>query len=119
MKKRIICVFVCVVILLGMMSTGALAAQARDTSFEAGLAVSLKSLGLFRGVSDSDFDLERAPTRTEALVMLIRTLGRESEALDCTYSHPFTDVPSWADRYVAYGYENGLTNGISSTRFGG
>ena len=38
-------------------------------------AAELKELGLFRGVSDTDFDLNREPTRVEALVMLIRTLG--------------------------------------------
>ena len=37
------------------------------------LASDLKSLGIFQGVSDTEFDLMRAPTRVEALVMLIRT----------------------------------------------
>lgn len=81
-------------------------------------AAALKQLGLFKGVSDTDFALNRAPTRTEALVMLIRALGKESEALGGTWSHPFTDVDSWADKYVGYGYEKGLTKGVSATQFG-
>lgn len=81
-------------------------------------ATALKSLGLFKGVSDTDFALNRAPTRTEALVMLIRALGEEAEALGGTWAHPFTDVPSWADKYVGYGYEKGLTKGVSDTQFG-
>ncbi|MDD2294440.1 MAG: hypothetical protein PHC36_00095 [Eubacteriales bacterium] len=81
-------------------------------------ATALKQLGLFKGVSDTDFALDRAPTRTEALVMLIRAMGKESEALNGTWSHPFTDVPSWADKYVGYGYEKGLTKGVSATEFG-
>ncbi len=81
-------------------------------------ATALKQLGLFKGVSDTDFALNRAPTRTEALVMLIRALGKESEALGGTWSHPFTDVDSWADKYVGYGYEKGLTKGVSATEFG-
>ncbi len=81
-------------------------------------AHSLKSLGLFRGVSDTDFDLGREPTRVEALVMLIRTLGKESEAVNGTWSHPFTDVPAWADPYVGYAYQTGLTKGVSETEFG-
>ena len=81
-------------------------------------ATALKQLGLFKGVSDTDFALDRAPTRTEALVMLIRAMGKESEALGGSWTHPFTDVPSWADKYVGYGYEKGLTKGVSATEFG-
>lgn len=83
-------------------------------------ATALKQLGLFKGVTESgtDFDLGRAPTRTEALIMLIRLLGKESEALNGSWTHPFTDVASWADKYVGYGYEKGLTKGISATQFG-
>lgn len=81
-------------------------------------ATALKQLELFKGVSDTDFALNRAPTRTEALIMLIRAMGKESEALSGTWSHPFTDVPSWADKYVGYGYEKGLTKGVSATEFG-
>lgn len=81
-------------------------------------ATALKQLGLFKGVSDTDFALDRAPTRTEALIMLIRALDKESEALSGTWSHPFTDVDSWADKYVGYGYEKGLTKGVSATQFG-
>lgn len=96
----------------------AYAADERDFSSEERTAEGLKSLGLFRGVSDTDFDLGRAPTRAEALTMLIRLLGKEREALEGSFSHPFGDVPEWADPYVGYGYENGLTNGISASEFG-
>ena len=51
------------------------------------MAAALKTISLFRG-SDTGygegFDLEKAPTRMEALIMLIRLLGEESEALTCT-----------------------------------
>ena len=90
----------------------------RDFTYEESLAADLKSLGLFRGVSETNFDLKRAPTRMEALVMLIRILGREQAALDGTWTHPFTDVPAWADAYVGYAYENGLTKGMSASKFG-
>ncbi len=81
-------------------------------------AAALKQLGLFKGVSETDFDLDRAPSRTEALIMLIRMLGKESEALSGSWRHPFTDVDSWADKYIGYGYEKGLTKGVSATKFG-
>ena len=90
----------------------------RDLSCETVLAQELKELGLFRGVSDTDFDLESAPTREQAVTMLIRLLGKEHEALNGTWKHPFTDVSSWADPYIGYAYENGLTLGISDTKFG-
>lgn len=81
-------------------------------------ALALKQLGLFKGVSDTEFDLDRAPTRAEAMVMLIRVLGQESEALKGNWSHPFSDVAPWADKYIGYAYEKGLTKGISKTEFG-
>ena len=90
----------------------------RDTSYEESLAHQLKTLGLFKGVSETNFELNRAPTRVEALVMLIRVLGVETEAVNGSWWHPFYDVPSWADKYVGYAYQNGLTNGISATEFG-
>ena len=90
----------------------------RDISREEILAQELKDLGLFRGVSENDFDLDRAPSRVEALVMLIRVLGKESEVTGDTWKHPFTDVPGWADNYVGYAYSKGLTNGQSATQFG-
>ena len=85
------------------------------------MASSLKTLGLFRGSDTAygeGFDLEKAPTRMEALIMLIRLLGEEKEALSCTASFPFTDIPDWADPYAAYGYSKGYTNGVSPTEFG-
>jgi len=48
----------------------------------------------------------------------VRLLGAESDALSQRTAHPFTDVPSWADPYVGYLYQRGLTNGISATAFG-
>ena len=85
-------------------------------------AQSLNAMGLFAGVGNDEegnpiFDLDRPATRLEALVMLIRLLGKEEEALACTAEHPFTDIP-WGDRYVAYAYEQKLTNGMGETWFG-
>ncbi len=81
------------------------------------LAEALKTLGLFKG-TDKGFELERQPNRVEAVVMLIRLLGKEQEAKSGSWKHPFTDVPSWADPYIGYAYENNLANGISANQFG-
>ncbi len=117
--KRFSAFLLVIVLCFTIISPSALAATSvRNTTSEEKLATDLKSLGLFKGVSDTDFALDRAPTRTEALIMLIRVLGKENEALNGTWSDPFTDVPSWADKYIGYAYQKGLTNGITETQFG-
>ncbi len=97
--------------------------EQRDFIAETAAAEKLKALGLFQGVGtnpdgSTNFDLARKPSRTEALVMLIRLLGKDNEVISGSWTHPFTDVPKWADNYVGYAYENKLTNGISATEFG-
>ena len=80
-------------------------------------AVDLKILGLLSG-SASGFDLGRAPNRVEGAVMLVRLLGKESQALQAGYTHPFKDVPAWGDCYVGYMYQNNLTAGVGDGNFG-
>ena len=50
--------------------------------------------------------------------MLTRLLGAEKTALAGNWKHPFTDVPQWADKYVGWLYQNGLTKGVSATLYG-
>ena len=95
-----------------------------DESLAQTAADKLYALGLFQGVGDNadgtpDFALDRAPTRHEAVTMLVRLLGKESDARNGTWETPFTDVADWAKPYVGYAYENKLTYGISATEFGG
>lgn len=82
------------------------------------LANKLKTLGLFLGDEHGNFNLDKAPTRVEALVMLIRALGEEPQAKAAGKTHPFTDVPAWADGYVSWGYAKGYTKGVSASEFG-
>ena len=77
----------------------------------------LKSLGLFSGTNNG-FELERAPKRVEVAAMLVKFLGAEAEANAMKYRHPFTDVPEWANNFVGYMYEKGLTTGIGNNMFG-
>lgn len=116
--KKIISLILCFALVIGFVPVNISNAAARSYRLEEELAKDLKALGIFKGVSETDFALNRAPTRAEALVMLIRVLGREKDALSKGGKHPFTDVPSWADKYVGYAYENNLTNGMSATKFG-
>lgn len=113
--KRIISMILIVAMFVGVVPV---AYAARSFSKAEIMAENLKAMGIFRGVSDTDFDLDRAPTRVEALVMLVRLLGKEAAAQNSNATHPFTDVPQWADGYVGYAYREGLTKGISDTQFG-
>lgn len=76
----------------------------------------LKTLGLFKGTSNG-FELDRGLKRVEAAVMLVRLLSAEEQALNGEWTHPFTDVPDWADKYVGWLYESGLTKGMSATKY--
>ena len=84
----------------------------------------LYALGLFQGVRTSadgrpDFALDQAPNRFQAITMLVRLLGKEDAALAGQWTTPFTDVDDWAAPYVGYAYANGLTDGVTDTRFDG
>lgn len=86
------------------------------------MAAALKSLNLFKGSFTGygeGYDLELAPTRLQALIMFIRVLGEEEQALAWTGTTPFTDISkgSDAEKYVGYAYEKGYTNGYSATQF--
>ena len=86
------------------------------------MAEALKVMHLFQGSYTGygqGFDLEAAPTRLQALIMFIRVLGEESEALAWNGSCPFNDVQPGTNgaRYVGYAYEKGYTNGYSATEF--
>ena len=86
------------------------------------MAAALKTMHLFKGSFTGygqGFDLEAAPTRLQALIMFIRVLGEEEQALAWTGTTPFTDIQkgSQAEKYVGYAYSKGYTNGWSATQF--
>ena len=86
------------------------------------MAAALKALHLFKGTFTGygeGFDLEAAPTRLQALIMFIRVLGEEDQALAWSGTTPFQDIQpgSQAEKYVGYAYEKGYTNGYTATSF--
>ena len=99
-----------------------MSAPSASTATHQSTAEALKYLGLFRG-SDKGFELDRAPTRMEAIIMLIRLLGKENmiygDENGNPHVHPFTDAPGWQDasENLGYAYASGLTNGTSATTF--
>ena len=85
------------------------------------LADALYALGLFQGSGTaygSGYDLEVASTRIMGVVMFLRLIGEEEAALASTAVNPFVDTPAWCDRYVAYAYAKGYTNGIGTNAAG-
>ncbi len=115
MKKTVCCAILIAALLLIILALPGFAATSGNSNLEK--AVDLKILGLFNG-TDKGFELERTSTRVEGAAMLLRLLGLEQKAKNLNLSHPFTDVPSWADSLIGYMYQNGLTVGTSATTFG-
>lgn len=119
MKKRIVSLLLTLCLVCSLLPGAAIAAS--DKATEA--ANALYELGLFSGTgTDANgnpiYDLDRAPTRQEAIVMLVRLLGKVDEATNGSWTMPFTDVADWAKPYVGYAYSNNLTFGVSQTAFG-
>jgi len=81
-------------------------------------ADTLRTAGLFVG-TNTGYELDRPPTRQEALIMLIRLLGEESTALKHVGTTTFKDLAGWADgqKYIIYAHNMGYTNGASPTAF--
>lgn len=120
--KRIFIICLCILLNISTLPVAS-AADTRNLTFELELALNLKELGLFKGVGENEngetvFELEKKMNRVEALVMLVRAFGKESEAEKYAKTHPFTDVPAWADGYVSYAYDKRITKGVSSNLFG-
>lgn len=101
----------------------AVPASAADNMSEAKkYADILHEAGLFDGYgTDASgnpiYALERTATRAEAIVMLVRVLGK-TEAAKTAPRSPFTDVPAWAAPAVNYAYANKLTKGVGGGKFG-
>ncbi len=114
MKRIFFVLLTCILIIAGSVSF----ADSRDYRFEQEIAGRLKQLGIFKGFSDDDFGLSQETSRVEAIVLVIRLMGKEADAIYDEWEHPFTDVPLWAKNYVGYAYNNNITKGISDTEFG-
>ena len=103
-----------------LISPAPTASAARPTA--GGAADALYALGLVGGYGKNadgsvNFALGEKLTRAQAFVLVVRFVGAEKDATLSVQSHPFTDVPAWANPYIGYVYANGITKGVSETRF--
>ena len=87
------------------------ARQVQNTKY----ADALFSLGLFKGTNDG-YDLDKKGDRVQGLIMLIRLMGKEDEALQHSGKTPFTDMTGWLEghKYIGYAYDNGITKGTNT-----
>lgn len=91
--KRFMAMFLVLVMCIGCIPLSVSASHTRDVSKEQELAQQLKELGLFRGVSDSNFDLSREPTRVEALADFITEEAQDySHSFGYEYTHTYQDT---------------------------
>ena len=99
--KRILTILAATLLL-----TAAMAGTASASSYDS-VAEELSAIGVFRGTAGG-FELDRAPTRSEAAIMLVRLYGAEDEAKAAyeagEISMPFTDVSETAAPSVAWLY---------------
>lgn len=97
---------------------GAAAADAKaDTDARRADAIEcMVTCGFLQG-DGHDLGLDKALTRAEAAVLLVRLCGAEAIAAQASAS-PFTDVPVWAAPAVNYLCSEGAVKGISADRFG-
>ena len=77
----------------------------------------LKAVGIMVGDEAGDFNPDQNVTRNEMAVVMSNLMAYNV----ATYANtsPFTDVPSWAEPYVAACWTNGITAGTSATTYGG
>jgi len=116
--KRFLSVFMMVALLLTM-ATLCCAVQPETQA----AADALNDLGLFSGTGTDGqgkpiYELDRQPTRQEAITMLVKLVGGAEESSKGGWETPFTDVDDWAKNWVGYAYAKGLTAGTSATTFG-
>ena len=122
-KKTLAFLIAASLLMSTLMFTTALAGSEEEKSNELIAAEALHSIGLFLGLGDDAdgnpvFGLENEATRIQGLIMLLRFFGEFEEALENEYENPFADVTdAYNSPIVAYAFENGITKGVSETRF--
>ena len=77
----------------------------------------LKAVGIMVGDESGDFNPDQNVTRNEMAVIMSNLMAYNVATYKDT--SPFTDVPSWAEPYVAACWTNGITAGTSDTTYGG
>ena len=102
--------------LMVMGSSAASYADVADTDNVEAIEV-LQAVGIMVGDENGDFNPDQNVTRNEMAVVMSNLM--EYNVASYANTSPFTDVPSWAEPYVAACWTNGITAGTSATTYGG
>ena len=117
--KRALSLLLSSTMVLGMLVMGSSAASYQDvkTSHNTEAIEVLQAVGIMTGDQNGKFNPDAKVTRNEMAVIMCNLLDYTVASYKGTA--PFTDVPAWAEPYVAACYTNGITAGISATKYGG
>ena len=106
------------VMVMGLMVVGTGAAYDDVSSEQNQEAIEvLQEVGVMTGDENGNFNPDALVTRNEMAVVMSNLMDYRVASYAGT--SPFTDVPSWAEPYVAACYTNGITSGMSATTYGG
>ena len=110
--KRALSLALASVMLVGMMVVGSSAASYPDVDDQDHVEAIevLSAVGVIVG-DNGDFRPDDSVSRNEMAVIMAKLILGTYEADSYVGSHPFTDVPSWASRYVAACYNSGIISG--------
>ena len=117
--KRALSLGLTATMISGLMVMGSSAASYADvTSKQNEEAIEvLKTVGIMVGYENGKFNPEAKVTRNEMAVVMCNLLDYTVASYKGT--SPFTDVPEWAEPYVAACYTNGITSGYDAKTYGG
>ena len=117
--KRALSLLLSSTMVLGMLVMGSSAASYADVTskqHEEAIEV-LKTVGIMTGDENGKFNPDAKVTRNEMAVVMCNLLDYTVASYKGT--SPFTDVPEWAEPYVAACYTNGITSGYDKVTYGG
>ena len=123
MRKRILGIFLCLMLTAGMLATTAFAGSVfpdvSDDADYAWAAELTKDMGVFAGDSNGNFNPNQGITRAQFAAVVCRFLGGDEDAKNMKTS-VFTDVPTshWANGYIAWAYGKGIISGYGNGKFG-
>ena len=117
--KRALSLGLTATMISGLMVMGSSAASYADVTSEQNQEAIevLKEVGIMVGDDKGNFNPEAKVTRNEMAVVMSNLMAYNVK----TYANtsPFTDVPEWAEPYVAACYTNGITSGYDAKTYGG
>ena len=117
--KRALSLGLTAAMISGLMVMGSSAASYADVTSENNQEAIdvLQTVGIMVGDENGNFNPDQNVTRNEMAVIMANLM--EYNVASYKDTSPFTDVPSWAEPYVAACWTNGITAGYSDTIYGG